>query len=167
MHEARSLPLTLIMDKSHLCKLISILIIITTASLYSCSSGLEKEILGAWRSNRSLTIKTFEKSATLSEKQKKMLSDPNFFGHLIHIYYETQAITIYEGRCSKSAYIIIKVGDNYVDIELYDTFLKEKVTTRIFIENDQMWVKLKEPIREYFTRVDIDKLIKEHECLDP
>ncbi len=155
------------MLKSHFYNLVSALIIIAATCMYSCSNELEKEILGAWRSNRDLTVGSVEKSQTLSEKQKKFLFDPNFFGHLVHIYYENEAITIYEGQCSKSAYKIVREGENYVDIESYDSFLKKDVTTRVYIEDDVMWLRINEDLHEYFTRVDIDELIKDYDCLKP
>ena len=155
------------MNNCYNIKLIGVLLILATVGSYSCSTSKKKEIIGAWRSNRELTIQILEKSQTLPEKYKKILYAPDFFGNLIHIYYENEAITIFEGQCSKTSYKIIREGENYVDIEAYDSFFEKNVTNRVYVEDGLMWVQFKEPFREIFIRADINKLVEEYECIEP
>ena len=155
------------MNRSCGIKLIGALLILTTIGSYSCSTSKKMEIIGAWRSNRELTVQTFEKSQTLPDKYKEILYAPDFFGSLIYIYYENEAITIYEGQCSKTPYRVVKEGKNYVDIEAYDSFFKKNVINRVYIEDELMWLQFKEPFREIFTRVEISKLVEEYECIKP
>ena len=122
----------------YVTKFANALLILEIASIFSCAHSPKTEILGAWRSNRELTLATFEQGQPVPDKFKEVLYAPDFFGSLIHIYYENEAISIFEGQCSKSAYIVVNEGENYVDIEAYDTFLEKTVVNRVYIQEDLM-----------------------------
>lgn len=57
--------------------------------------------------------------------------------------------------------------DNHILMQSNESETEPSEPTKIFFENDLMWLEFKKPYREIFTRVKISDLIEQYECLEP
>jgi hypothetical protein len=141
-------------------------VLLFIVALGCISTQHDPRLYGAWKSNYDLTVAEFKKVPGITSEQLTALSDPELFGHMVQVYAPGEAIVIYEGECTRTAYEIVERADSYVDIRYYDEFNEEQTTKRIFFEPGAIWLRVGKA-REIFSKVDLEAIANEYECLTP
>ena len=100
----------------------------------------------------------------LTSQQLELLSSPDFFGHMVHIYGPEAALVVYEGECSITPYEVVEATSSHVDIRFYDEFNEEEAVKRIHLEQGRLWLRAGRA-REIFTRVLIADVADDHQCV--
>jgi len=134
---------------------------------FSCSSAPEQRLLGAWRSDRDLTLASIEQVGDLSSEERASLGDPDLFGQLIHVWGTRQGISIFAGECgSPTPYTIRDSTSNSVTVEYYDDFYQEAQSKVVYIGDGQIALPiLGGRAREVFVRTDLAALKAQYPCL--
>jgi len=134
---------------------------------FSCSSAPEQRLLGAWRSDKDLTLASIEQVADLSSDERASLYDRTLFGQLVHVWGTRQGISIFKGECgSPTPYTIRDSTSNSITVEYYDSFYEEAQSKVIYFGVQQIALPiLGGRAREIFIRADLDALKAQYPCL--
>lgn len=137
--------------------------------LNSCAKAPKSELLGVWKSNEELTLKSMNSIDGVTQKAKDIFED-NFFGHLIAEYKESGARAYFdncEAECDKtndcgsvcddfkkfSPYKLLEETDSFFVIRNYDELQSKEVEKTLYREGHCYYVLFsKWNIREYFCR---------------
>jgi hypothetical protein len=96
-----------------------VLVILPLLSL-ACGLGTAPEIQGAWISNRDLTLASIAEAPGITTEDLELYSDPNLFGHMVHIWGERRGLAIFDGKCwPPVAYARIGRGPDHIDLLLW------------------------------------------------
>jgi hypothetical protein len=137
-------------------------------ALAGCVQGRPTPVEGAWQSNRDLTLAELHEARKFTPEQWRFLSDPTFFGQMVHIYRGSSGITVFEGKCSPpNAFRILDSQPGSVKLRYFDEFLGEERTTTLTVEGDRLYVPismLEGQLRETFTRVPVEEVKQRHPC---
>ena len=129
--------------------------------LPSCSGVKKNTLVGIWKSNEEMTLKSMRETPGISEKARALFQH-EFFGKLINEYGTKTAKTYfenpsdnYEGIDKPSPYKIIEETNEYYIISSYNNFLKKHESITLYkAENCYYVLVSKWKFREYFCRIE-------------
>ena len=132
-------------------------VFIVFMSIYSSnviSSELPSWLIGVWKSNEALTLKSMNSTPGVTEKAKEILSN-NFFGELIHIYTAQSGISYLPEEKADTTenieYKKISIGENNVTLTYYSRIFEEDMDTTLYREKECFYILVtKWEFREYF-----------------
>jgi uncharacterized protein YbcI len=114
---------------------------------------LAKKLIGAWRSNRDLTLVEMEKSDLVTGEEREMLE--RTLGRVATTYTESDFTTTIDGETSQTRYRVLASADGVVVIEYFDKASHSMLRRRIEVSDDELAVKVPGlGFAEIFTRID-------------
>jgi hypothetical protein len=136
-------------------------VLVALLGLFTCGQpGFLPE--GAWQSDRDLTLAEFRQARSFTPEQWRLLSSPEFFGHLVYVLHGGTVVTVYDGECSAPMSYSLDAPSRQV------RFSGPEVLVVATLEGDQMHVpipRIPGRLRETFSRVDLDAVVRRHPCL--
>lgn len=133
-----------------------------------CASAPPLE--GAWRSDRDRTLEALLQVEAITEEQQEVLTAPDFFGQMIHVYAGSEAFTVFDDRCGHMApFEVLDTTANTQTVRYFNGYLQRKVTITLELDHETLWVPiplLPDGSREAFTRLSLDEARAAHPCLD-
>ena len=139
-------------------------ILVALLGLLPCAQSTPSPIEGAWQSNRSLTLAEFREARSFTAEQWKLLSSPQFFGHMIYVFSDHAVITVYDGKCSEPMRYELDGGTRIV---LRDSGPNGETAILAF-DGEHLRVPvsgLSGNLRETFTRVDLAGAARQNPCI--
>lgn len=133
-----------------------------------CATGPPLE--GAWQSDRERTLEALSQVEGLTEAQRELITIPDFFGQMIHVYSGGEAFTVFDDRCGYMApFEVIEATPNSQTVRYFNGYLQRKVTITMELDHETLWVPipiLPEGSREAFRRISLAEARAAHPCLD-
>jgi len=112
-------------------------------------------ILGKWKSNAELTLKSVSKTKGLTKQSRSFLHD-DFFGHMETEFTENESRTINERDDYDSGfepYEVLEVSDNHVRIKAWSNFFQSYDERVLYLEGDCFYEIFRQfGFRQYFCR---------------
>ena len=122
------------------------------------SKGLSSEIpdwlIGTWKSNEELTLKSMNSTAGVTEEAKLIFSK-GFFGSLIQIYTTQKGVSYLleekSGTAENMKFSEINLGENSVTLTYYSKIFEEEINTTLYRDESCFYILVsKWRFREYF-----------------
>ena len=133
--------------------------IVALLGLFTCGhASVSAE--GAWQSDRDLTLAEFRQARKFTPEQWRLLSSPQFFGHMVYVLHGGSAVTVYDGECSAPTSYTVDAASKQIRFSGSD----DAAT----LAGDRLHVpvsSLPGHLRETFTRVDLAAVVRRHPCL--
>ncbi len=105
----------------------------------SQTSPEKYSLVGEWRSNTELTLKSLDEIENISEDSRSYLKK-NIFGRLTVEFTETETRSYFGKDGKKSsrfvAYKILEQNENHIKIENYDPLTEKQLVSTLFWEQD-------------------------------
>ena len=137
--------------------------VLAVVALLKCANPFSSGLDGAWQSNREITVGDLRQVRGLSAEQLRLLSSPDFFGHMIYVFNHGSAITVYEGECS--APVHYEVDGSQVRFTEGDA---ETRATHLTLDGDRLRVpitRLPGHPNETFTHIDLGNAVRQNACV--
>jgi len=145
-----------------------ILIVVLALSASAWAQGRHTPVEGAWQSNRDLTLAELREAREFTREQWQLLSDPAFFGHMVHVYRGSSGTTVFEGKCSPTAsFELVDPRPGSVGVRYFDDSWGEERTIKLEVDGDRLYVPISllgGHLRETFTRVPVEDVVSRHPC---
>ena len=144
-------------------KIIAALPLLSAACGLTGAGGVE----GAWISDSDLTIASIAKAEDITPEELERYSDPDLFGHMIHIWGKRRGLAIFDGNCSPAvSYYTLRRRTGYVDLLLWGPAWLEFERKRILLVDQGLAIPILEGrAREYLTPIPIAPLVERYPCL--
>jgi hypothetical protein len=112
-------------------------------------------ILGKWKSNAELTLRSVSKTKGLTNQSRSFLHD-DFFGHLETEFKENESRTINRRENYDSGfepYEVLEVSDKHVRIKAWSNFFQNYDERVLYLEGDCFYEIFRQfGFRQYFCR---------------
>lgn len=130
--------------------------------LFTCGQPPFESLDGAWQSNRDITLAEFRQARSFTPEQWRLLSSPEFFGHMVYVFHGGSLVTVYEGECSAPLPYEADAASKQIHLPGSDG------PVTVTLDGDRLHVPvslLPGRLRETFTRVDLAAVVRRHPCL--
>ena len=126
-------------------------------------------IEGAWLSNRELTLAEIRSARNLTPQQLQKLSDPGFFGHMVHVYRGNRMLTVFDGECSEPvSFEILDSDKRSVTIRYFDEQAGAERDLLLDVGDNKLYVPFSiadSDLREVFRQVPLEAISNRHPCI--
>ncbi|WP_223669570.1 hypothetical protein [Kangiella shandongensis] len=132
----------------------TILITILLASGLAAYAETPSRLIGTWKSNEALTLKSMESTKGIPEKSREFFRN-DFFGKLVVEVKRENFSSYFAGKAveSNTKYEAKKIDDNNFIIKSYDEITQDYTELKItFIEDCYYTLVSKWQFREYFCK---------------
>jgi len=114
-------------------------------------------IIGTWKSNAKMTLKSMNENPNVTKKAKELFSN-DFFGHLIVIVRKKDSASYFDNEPHENLiyepYRILEKNKDFMVTEYNDVTTGELEKTNIYFEGDCYYLLIsKWQFREYFCRI--------------
>jgi hypothetical protein len=125
--------------------------------------------MGAWSSDRELTLAGLAQSSELSRTYEAALNDPTLFGQNIQIYLPDGAVMWFEGECGQFTpydHDVLESRPGFLHSRVFDPVLDsfEERTVSWDSEFMRLWMPSGRWY-EVFKRVSVPEAVAQHPCL--
>jgi hypothetical protein len=138
-------------------------VVLALVALLKCANPFSSGLDGAWQSNQELTLSDLRQVRALTAEQFRQLESPDLFGHMIYVFSNGSAITVYEGECSAPMHY--EVDGSQIRFTDGDAATR---ATRLSLDGDRLHVpiaRLPGRPNETFTHIDLAAAIRQNACV--
>lgn len=124
--------------------------------------------IGAWSSDRELSLASLAQDASLSKSHHAALEDPTLFGQNVQVYTLSGGAGWFEGECSPfPSFSVVESRPGFARIRYRDVVFKTEEEKTITWDANFLYLPLAGGrASEVFRRIPVSEAITAHPCLE-